>query len=261
MKLFSALALASSASAATMSAQCHRFMSGNFGVTNNQNADSQPQISSVDDLIANLELERRESELNSVAETAPQKNRVIILLDSSGSMYDNRAATIEAFNNLLTQLKSTETAIGQETQFSLVVFDDDANLTSSDSINAQPQLTSSNYNPTGGTALHDAIGCTLESLADDDMNMLYVITDGEENSSSIHEDADEVKAMVEEAVNDKLWEVAYIGSHANAESHATSLGFAHFVEFAGTSEGIEDVMEEVGNMISGALVRQSRRGH
>jgi len=259
MKLLYPLALASSATAATISASCQNFMSGAFSASNNV-VPSQPQINSVGDLMANLELQMRGSELNSVAETAPQKNRVIILLDSSGSMSNIRTATVDAFNNLLTQLKTTEAAIGQETQFSLIVFNDEATLTSSDSISAQPQLTvsSSSYNPMGGTALHDAIGCTIEALADEDVNMLYVITDGEENSSSVHETVEEVKTLVDHVVNDKLWEVAYIGSDANAETEANNLGFAHFVDFQATEEGIEEAMEEVGNMISAGLARQAR---
>lgn len=191
-------------------------------------------------------------------ENAPRRNRVVILLDSSGSMSGIKYETIEAFNNLLNQLKQTEAVLGEATQFSLVTFDDNANVMSSEEISSAVGLTSSNFNPNGGTALYDALGCTLSALENEEQNMLYLVTDGEENSSSLFT-SEAVKTLVDQVLDEGLWEMAFIGSHESSEETAERLGINRFIEFGNGAEGIQSAMETVSDMITSDMTRRSNR--
>lgn len=123
-------------------------------------------------------------------------NRVAIVLDSSGSMYDIKDSTITTFNNLVNTLKEQSRINNQETTVSLFTFN---SIVRENYFNKQivdrcppheeiPKLDRFNYTTNGGTALFDGIGHSIEKFKQlkDGENvsyLIYVITDGDENSS------------------------------------------------------------------------------
>lgn len=145
------------------------------------------------------------------------RNHVAIVLDKSGSMEIIRDATIRAFNEQCSTIRTASKE--QPTTVSLVTFDS----TTRTEFFAVPTdklttLTRDSYMPGGGTALFDGIMHTTDALMrlpdanDPDTSFLVVIiSDGEENSSR-HATASSVKSRIESLQATKRWTFAYVGA-------------------------------------------------
>lgn len=116
---------------------------------------------------------------------------VAMILDRSGSMETIREEAIGSFNDQLKVIKNSE-ADGNENYVTLVTFSSfvDKPHHLATPAGEVPTLTKKEYVPSGGTALLDAMGSTINKLKDlPDANeenvsfLVVVITDGEENSS------------------------------------------------------------------------------
>lgn len=115
---------------------------------------------------------------------------VSFILDESGSMSHLKTPTLKFINGLIQTIRDASKDNGQETYFSLSTFANRTRkkLTNND-INTVRPLTASDYYPSGGTALFDAVSENIDDLDrsdnKEDSFLVYVITDGEENSSTI----------------------------------------------------------------------------
>ena len=131
---------------------------------------------------------------------------ITIILDRSGSMMATRDAAIEGFNALITDQKKLD----GECRVSLCHFDDHFNDADMPSyllkpIAEVPLLTPGTYLPRGYTALHDAMGRTINEIgarlsalpeADRPENVIVVVvTDGQENASREFS-AEKIRKMV-----------------------------------------------------------------
>lgn len=119
------------------------------------------------------------------ASAAPAVERsvdIIVVLDKSGSMEQNRDDTIGSFNSLIKDQQATPNA-----KLSLITFSNTPELVLNRvPIADVPPLTRDNYSPSGWTALRDAIGDALDlgdRAAPGALVIVAIITDGEENYS------------------------------------------------------------------------------
>lgn len=146
------------------------------------------------------------------------KTEIAFILDRSGSMETVRSAAIDGFNAFL---RDQQAAPGQ-TRLSLVFFDSGID-TRHDSIpvaEAVP-LDRDTYVPSGGTALLDAIGDTIDRLGQRLAAMpeadrpghvaVAILTDGEENSSRRFSWAD-IAARIKHQSEKYAWEFLFLGA-------------------------------------------------
>lgn len=122
-----------------------------------------------------------------------KKNKVTLILDSSGSMSNIRQQTISMANEIVNTIKRDSLKHRQRTEFSLVTFDDTVNRSTTYTnvdIKKIKVLAGCDYVIGGMTALHDAIGTVLDDYIltheykDENCSFLViVITDGYENAS------------------------------------------------------------------------------
>ena len=111
--------------------------------------------------------------------------RIIFLLDSSSSMIDDRERTISARNELIIDQQNVEISNEESSpKFTYYTF---SNVLSSpkDFINIKDvKINELIYNPSGSTALLDSVGIILDEYKNEHNVILFVATDGEENSST-----------------------------------------------------------------------------
>jgi uncharacterized protein YegL len=167
---------------------------------------------------------------------------VVLVIDESGSMSPSRETTVSAVNDYLLGLKGKLPANSRVT---VVKFDSNydyqsgpagrrtqqvriTNLFDGTPLGEARALTTADYNPSGGTPLHDAVGRTIKRV--DDLlavnpGPVYfgVITDGEENSSTEYK-LTTIKQLVDER-NEKGWTFAFMGVEINAYAAGGSMGF------------------------------------
>jgi hypothetical protein len=156
--------------------------------------------------------------------------RIIFLLDSSSSMIDDRGRTISARNELIIDQQNVEIS-NEETipKFTYYTF---SNVLSSpkDFVNIKDvKIEDLVYNPSGSTALLDSVGIILDEYKNEHNVILFVATDGEENSS-IKYSSNEIKDKIIKIQNEKNWKIHYIGANVNAWDISNTLGIQHYTQ-------------------------------
>ncbi len=118
------------------------------------------------------------------SQLAAASNELGFVLDRSDSMESMADSAIAGFNTLLGEQQQTN----PQTSFSLTLFNDSAsNLYDALPVAEVPFLSRTLYEPSGGTALNDAIGSMIQQIGKrvkrSTRVLIAILTDGFENSS------------------------------------------------------------------------------
>lgn len=185
---------------------------------------------------------------------------IAVVLDSSGSMEAIKNDTIGGFNTFLEAQKNAE----GEATFTMVEFADH-NWSQGNSgwslgtlnLNTKPvevdknvrikvrhdfvdikevsKLTEASYRPSGGTPLLDTIGEVIKRTGNNLKNLpeslrpskvlFVIITDGEENTSSIYSFS-KINEMISHQKDVYNWEFVFLGANQDAIREATKMGIS-----------------------------------
>jgi hypothetical protein len=182
-----------------------------------------------------------------------------VIMDASGSMQGLTTDTIGSFNTFLKEQK----AVPGEAVFTLCRFNTDYSLLHDFvKLGGVPDLDTKSYCPSGGTALLDAMGATIESVgtklaALDESErpskvIFLIITDGHENSSHRFSAA-KIKEMVDHQKEKYSWEFVFMGANIDAITAAANLGvdtrnsMNYVPSAAGTAQLYSTVSESMTN--------------
>jgi Mg-chelatase subunit ChlD len=172
------------------------------------------------------------------------KTRVfnLIILDESGSMSIIKSQAISGVNETVQTIRSAQAKHeDQEHYVTLVSFNSDAVKTIYDNIPAAniEELTDRQYEPNSCTPLYDAMGNSLnklrKSVADNDVVLVTIITDGYENDS--HEYTRPIIKKLVEELKAKGWVFTYIGANQDVEQAAMSIAVDNSMSFCASVEG------------------------
>jgi len=144
-------------------------------------------------------------------------NRIIFIVDESGSVRQFTKAMINQFNDFLKNEKKDHKDYGGGTnvQTTLIKFFGHMDVKQYANILDVEELTSKNYRAKGKSKLYDAIGCTFQAYGHEESNLVIVITDGKDKTSKIFKSS-EVKSMAANLQNNKNWEISYYRPKATA---------------------------------------------
>lgn len=154
---------------------------------------------------------------------------VVFIIDESGSMHGLEKDAIGGFNSLLLKQKKEE----GECLLSTVLFNT-INKTLHDRVYLEniKELEEKDYNPSGCTALLDALGETINKITnihkyirEEDVpakTIFIITTDGMENASTKYTKKD-IKQMIE-CQKEKGWEFIYLAANIDAVSSAKEYG-------------------------------------
>lgn len=155
---------------------------------------------------------------------------LVFILDKSGSMSGLEKDTIGGFNSMLAKQKALDGAC----RITTVLFDHCYTMLHDRiDIQAVSPMTEKEYYVGGSTALLDAIGTTIQKIANVQKNtaekyradkvLFVIITDGEENSSREFS-ADMIKAMIKREEEKYGWEFIFLGANIDAVQTAGRYG-------------------------------------
>lgn len=184
---------------------------------------------------------------------------IVIVLDRSGSMASVRNDTIGGFNKFVDEQRN----VPGEARLTLVQFDDqyEPGVIGAPIREVKP-LTHDTYLPRGFTALHGAIGKTIQQAGERFTAMLeaerpakvifVIVTDGEENSSHKYEwsrawDMAKVREMIEHQTNAYKWQFVYIGANQDAVLNAQRIGVAasNAINYTANAVGTQDLYDSL----------------
>jgi uncharacterized protein YegL len=178
-----------------------------------------------------------------------------VIIDRSGSMAGLAADTIGSFNSFLSDQKS----VPGEAAFTLCTFSNDYTLVHDFvTLASVPDLNPKSYRASGGTALLDAVGNTINSVGQKLAAMpederpskviFLIITDGEENSSRTFTKA-QVKSLIEQQQSVYNWEFVFMGANIDAVSEGSSLGVASYnsVNYTASAGGTKILYKSVSS--------------
>lgn len=180
-----------------------------------------------------------------------------VIIDQSGSMAGLTNDTIGSFNTFLAEQK----LVPGEAAFTLCTFSSSHSLVHDFiKLDTVPDLRTNTYRPSGGTALFDALGFTINSVGarlaampEDERpeNVIFlVITDGEENASHSFK-KEQIKSMVQHQQDVYKWEFVFIGANVDAFSEGQSMGFSaqNSVSYNATSGGTEQLYKSISSNV------------
>jgi hypothetical protein len=157
---------------------------------------------------------------------------IICIIDKSGSMEPITVESIEGFNNFLNEQKNEEGTAS----VTLYLFNDNLNIIYENySIDSAPYLNLNNYNPTGNTALLDALGTVIDStgvrLSKTPENLrpekvlVCILTDGRENQSRIYGRTEILKKITHQTVHYN-WVFVFLGANQDSFAEAERIGIS-----------------------------------
>ena len=181
------------------------------------------------------------------------KQRVfnLIILDQSGSMYSIQHQAVTGVNETIQTIREAcQKHKDQEHLVTLVAFNTAEVKTIYDNIEADnvEELTSEQYRPAYGTPLYDAMGSAMAELrkdvADNDIVLVTIITDGYENASKEY-NQQSIKVLVDE-LKGKDWVFTYIGANQNAKEVGATISVTNTMNFSATVAGTKAMFAKEG---------------
>lgn len=152
-----------------------------------------------------------------------------IVLDESGSMGFGKDITISHFNEQLQTIQKGAESLKGDTKVTFFSFNDSVRALF-EGVNAKKvkPIDSKQYNPSGCTALFDAINETINSIKNqqgskdkDSAVLLIILTDGMENASKISGDV--VGSRIKELEDTGKWTFTLMGPNSDVKNIAQIL--------------------------------------
>ncbi|MDR1604487.1 MAG: VWA domain-containing protein [Gracilibacteraceae bacterium] len=158
------------------------------------------------------------------------QTEIVFILDRSGSMGGLESDTIGGFNSMLAK----QQAQPGDARITTVLFDDHYEVLHDRlDLNAVSPITESEYFVRGSTALLDAVGRTIDKIANAqrqskpeyraDKVIFVITTDGMENASREYT-YEKVKARIEHEKTKHGWEFIFLGANIDSVEFAGRFG-------------------------------------
>jgi hypothetical protein len=161
--------------------------------------------------------------------------RIILLLDESSSMASDYTRTISARDEIILNQQTVEIE-GETNPPKFTYYTFSGNLSEPQEFESikDVNIDSLKYAPDGMTALLDAVGLIATKYIEEEKVILFINTDGEENSS-IEFTTVKLKELLIKLQNEKQWTIHYIGANVDAWNISQNLGIQNFTQSTTTT--------------------------
>jgi hypothetical protein len=198
--------------------------------------------------------------------TTPVTNlHIIMILDESGSMSSIQSDIIGSINKFIQEQKEVKVDNNDQTTFTLIKFSTGTKLHMDKVLLKNvPELTNKDYEPTGNTALYDAIGKSIEKNSNDKNVFVAIVTDGQENSSRYYT-KNQITTMIDDKVKQN-WKFFYLSADLNTAEQGSSIGLmsaASWKTNAATNNvavGYNQLSSGIAERCSAAVLQVRSRG-
>ena len=184
----------------------------------------------------------------------PNYTALMLIIDRSGSMSSIRDDMVGGLNGLLEEQKKQPGLL----TVSVVSFDNAVELPHR---MAAPSGVTVELDPRGATALYDAMGFGINTMASDidalpehakpSTVQIIVVTDGEENASGEYS-GKLIKKLVTEKTKSENWDFVFLGANQDAVMKAAELGIGEgsALTYDAGSEGVQNMASSANRYMS-----------
>lgn len=181
---------------------------------------------------------------------------IVFIIDKSGSMYSLTDDTIGGFNGFIDSQKKLD----GEARLTTVLFSTyHTKLHDYVDLYRVKPIDRTQYEASGGTAMLDAIGDTIEEVQNRIDNtpeeqrpehvIFAITTDGQENSSQKF-NKEKIMKMINHQKNGHGWEFVFLGANMDAVSEASSIGIDLAATYTADSIGTKSVYTAMDAAVS-----------
>lgn len=167
-----------------------------------------------------------------IDETETPAVLVAMCIDRSGSMASMGSEVVGGCNAFLDEQRKTDAASGTPTHLIVTTFDNTYEVVRNAPLAEQPDIKQEEIQPRGGTALYDAIGKCLDDATKAanartlpyEKIVVFIITDGQENSSKTYK-KDDINRRIKQLEDEYGWDFYFAAANQDAMATGGSLGF------------------------------------
>lgn len=149
---------------------------------------------------------------------------LILVLDESGSMHSQKSDIVGGVNSMIEQQRNMIS--DRSCMLTIVKFSDFVRPLRHEHLHQVPFMTDADYNPSGSTALFDAICSTIEKYKEEKDVVMVIATDGQENASKTHTRGN-VTRMIADQREHKNWDFIYLSEDVDTFSQGNSMGLSN----------------------------------
>ena len=175
---------------------------------------------------------------------------IVCILDCSGSMGSLASEVVSNFNKFL----KIQQELPGKAKLTLVTFDDQYNLIHNKVKLSKVKPITDEYQIGGMTALYDAVGKTITPLMDKEKVVLFIHTDGQENSSIEFTNID-VTDLIKQ--KEDQWDIQFVGAGIDAVSVGSSIGFK-VADCVSTTRSSEDLSATYASFSTSTMAYRSQ---
>jgi hypothetical protein len=150
-------------------------------------------------------------------------DRMILVLDESGSMSNQSDDIIGGVNTMIHQQRKVEPERNNKVFFDIIKFSDYVQPLKSNTLRNISLLNQNDYKPSGSTALFDAIGSTIMKYKNEDNVIMIIATDGGENASRKFS-YPEIVRMISEQREHHNWNMVYLSEDLDTFQQGNRIG-------------------------------------
>jgi len=176
--------------------------------------------------------------INPVIAGADDDDKIVMVLDSSGSMQTIKQDIIGSVNEFIAQQQKLPDSASST--FSLLQFGAKLHWVTTDvALSSITPLTDAQYKIGGGTPLFDGIGTAIETFDRFRGVSVVIVTDGEENTSTRFTQA-QVKEMMAKKKAEADWDFVYLSADEAGFKAGAALGVSN--NMCASKEGMSAAM-------------------
>lgn len=184
----------------------------------------------------------------SKAEASIQRVFNLIILDESGSMQAIEKQAVSGLNETFETIRIAQKEHQEQRHFvSFVTFNSNqiSIIMDRKPVESSKRITWNRYEPVSCTPLFDAMGQSINELknhvAEEDVVLVTIITDGYENASKKYRGSDIKKLVCD--LKEKGWVFAYIGTNQDVDAVADGMGIRSRMSYEYSQRGASDMFE------------------
>jgi von Willebrand factor type A domain len=159
-------------------------------------------------------------------EDCQECDRMILVLDESGSMATQTDDIIGGINTMIRKQRKLEPERNNKIFFDIVKFSDYVRPVISNTLRQIKEFTNADYQPSGGTALYDAIGSTIMKYRNENNVIMIIATDGGENASKTH-NYHEIVRLIGEQREHHNWNMVYLSENIDTFQQGNRIGLVN----------------------------------